>query len=120
MASPTPGFPISSDALEQWRAAGGERLTYSEVGWTGTAVALVAHATLHFFSVVISALDPLLAAFALPEHFAFALTKSSAPIARWLVLEFSVAAFGALVGIGLLALVHEATDLARRALDRHR
>jgi hypothetical protein len=111
-------LPLSSDALDQWRAERGERLTYSEVAWVGASTAIVAHATLHFFSVVIVGLDRLLFAFAPAERFAFALTEGSTPLARWLLLIVSVGVWGALIGIALLSLVHELTDGVRRLLRR--
>jgi hypothetical protein len=114
MASPATDFPVSSDALEQWRAAGGERLTYSEVAWAGAATSIVAHACLHFFSVAISQLERLLIVFAPAEAFAFGLTEGSAPIARYLLLLLTVGVWGALIGIALLSAAHELTDVFRR------
>ena len=111
-------LPLSSDALDQWRAERGERLTYSEVGWVGASVAIVAHATIHFFSVAIIALDRLLVVFGPAERFAFALTEGSAPIARWLLLLLSVGVWGALIAVALLSAVHEATDAVRRFVRR--
>lgn len=118
MASPAQ-FRISSDALDMWRP-NGDRLSYSNVGGSGAALALVAHAALHFFSVAIPALERLLFVFALPETFALGLTRGYNPLATWLLLLLTVAAWGALLGIATLAAVHEATDLARRALHRDR
>jgi hypothetical protein len=106
-------FPISSDALEQWRNGGGERLTYSEVGWIGASVSVVMHATLSFFSVVIADLERLLVVFAPAQRFAFELTEGSEPLARWLALLFTLAIWGALIAVSLLATVHELTDAVR-------
>ena len=118
MASPPASFELSSPALDQWRAEKGERLTYSEVGWVGAATALIAHATLHFFSVALPALDRLLVVFGPPERLAFGITSEVNPLATWLLLILAVAAWGALIGAALLSAVHEATDLVRRALHR--
>jgi hypothetical protein len=115
MGSPQPGFTVSSDVLDQWR---GERLTYSEVGWTGAAVALVTHAALHFFSVAIPALERGLALFGPPERLAFGLTGSATPLGRWLFLIVSVAVWGALIGVGILSAAHEIGDLFRRLRNR--
>jgi hypothetical protein len=118
MASPSSTFPVSSPALDQWRGEAGERLTYSEVAWTGAATALIAHATLHFFSVALPALDRLLVVFVPPEQLAFGLTRGVNPLATWLLLILAVAAWGAFIGVALLSAVHEATDIVRRMLRR--
>ena len=118
MASPSSTFPVSSPALDQWRAEAGERLTYSEVAWTGAAVALITHATVHFFSVAIPALERLLIVFGPPEQLAFGITREINPLATWLLLILAVATWGALIGVALLSAVHEATDGVRRMLHR--
>lgn len=114
MPSPSSGLTVQPTVLEQWRAAGGERLTYSEVAWTGTAVALILHASLHFFSVVLHGLERFLVLFAPAERLAFGLTEGANPIATWLLLLLSVGVWGALVGVAVLAAVHLVTDLFRR------
>jgi hypothetical protein len=117
MASPPAGFEISSPALDQWRPLG-DRLSYSDVGWCGAALGIVMHASLHFFSVAIPSLERLLAVFGPPERLAYGLTEGFNPLATWMLLLVAVAAWGALSGVAILALVHEATDLIRRALGR--
>jgi hypothetical protein len=102
---------VQPTVLEQWRAAGGERLTYSEVAWTGTAVALIVHASLHFFSVAIDGLSRFLVLFAPPERIAFGITQGGNPLATWMLLLLSVAVWGALIGVAALAAVHVVTDL---------
>jgi hypothetical protein len=52
-----------------------------------------------------------------PERFAFALSSGTNAIARWLLLLLSVAAWGGFIGLGLLVVVHEVTDVFRRAAD---
>jgi hypothetical protein len=118
MASPAQ-FRVSSDVLDMWRP-NGDRLSYADVGWSGAALALVSHAALHFFSVAIPALERLVVLFAPPETFAIGLTRGYNPLATWLLLLVTVAAWGALLGIALLAAMHEATDFVRRALQRDR
>ncbi|HYZ93446.1 MAG TPA: hypothetical protein VFA34_13815 [Actinomycetota bacterium] len=113
MASPSSGLTVQPTVLEQWRAAGGERLTYSEVAWTGTAVALIVHASLHFFSVAISGLSRLLVLFAPAERLAFGVTEGGNPLATWMFLLLAVAVWGALIGVAALAAVHLITDLVR-------
>ena len=116
MASPTSsGLTVQPTVLEQWRAAGGERLTYSEVAWIGTSAALILHASLHFFSVAINGLERFLVLFAPAEQLAFGLTKGGNPIATWLLLLVAVGVWGALIGVALLAAVHLVTDLVRGA-----
>jgi hypothetical protein len=112
------GYRVSSDALEQWRAEGGERLTYSEVAWVGASVAVVLHASLSFFSVVIAELEAFLVVFAPAQRFAFALTEGLEPLARWLALLCTLSVWGALVAVASLAAVHEVTDLVRRLIRR--
>jgi hypothetical protein len=116
MASPPAGFQISSPALDQWRP-NGDRLSYSDAAWMGVATAIVMHAALHFFSVAIPSLESLLIVFGPPERFAFALSSGTNAIARWLLLLLSVAAWGGFIGLGLLVVVHEVTDVFRRAAD---
>ena len=113
MASPV--IPISSDALDQWRPEG-DRISIKDAGWSGAALAVVLHASLHFFSVAIPSLEHLLAVFGPPEHLAFGLTRNLDPLATWMLLLLFVAAWGALSGVAILAFVHEATDLVRRVL----
>jgi hypothetical protein len=103
--------------LDQWRPEG-DRLSFKDVGWCGAALGIVMHASLHFFSVAIPSLERLLAVFGPPERLAFGLTEGLNPIATWMILLVSVAVWGALVGVAFLALVHETTDLIRRALGR--
>jgi hypothetical protein len=117
MASPQASFDVSSPALDQWRP-NGDRLSYKDVGWCGAALGIVMHAALNFFSVAIPSLERLLAVFGPPERLAFGLTEGANPLATWMLLLLAVAAWGAFAGIALLALVHEATDLVRRALHR--
>jgi hypothetical protein len=113
MASPV--VPVSSDALDQWRPDG-DRLSFKDVAWSGGALAIVMHASLHFFSVAIPSLEHLLAVFGPPEHLAYGLTRNLDPLATWMVMLLAVAAWGALSGVAILAFVHEATDLVRRVL----
>ena len=113
MASPT--FELSSDALDQWRP-NGDRLSYGDVAWSGAAVAIVMHATLHFFSVAIPALERFLVLFGPPEQLAFGLTANVNPLATWMLLLLSIGVWGSLAGIALLAAVHEVTDLVKRTL----
>ena len=117
MASPSM-LELSSPALDQWRAEGGQRLTYSEVGWCGAAVAIVAHASIHFFSVALPPLERLLALFGPPERLAFGLTQGANPLATWLLLLLAVGAWGSLIGVAVLSAVHEATDVVRRVRRR--
>ena len=75
MASPQAGFTVEQpSAMELWRAARGEHVTYSEIAWVGASTALVAHASLHFFSAAIYGLERFLVLFRPPESLAFALT----------------------------------------------
>ena len=113
MASPV--LPLSSDALDQWRPEG-DRISLKDAGWCGAALGIVMHAALSFFSVAIPSLERLLAVFGPPERLAYALTNGLNPLATWMLLLITVAVWSALVGVALLAFVHEATDLARRAL----
>lgn len=113
MASP-PAVGVSTPVFEQWREAGGEHLTYTEVAWTGAATALIMHASLHFFSVALGSLERFLVLFAPAERLAFALTENAHPIGTWLLLLASVAVWGALVGVVLLAAVREVVWLVRR------
>ena len=85
MASPQAGFQVSSPALDQWRP-NGDRVSYSDAAWMGVATAIVMHASLHFFSVAIPSLEPLLVVFGPPQRFAFALSSGANPLARWLLL----------------------------------
>jgi hypothetical protein len=112
VASPAPSS--SSPVFRQWRAAGGEHLTFSEVGWTGAAAALTMHAALHFFSVAVAGLERLLVLFAPAERLAFALTGGAHPMGRWLLLLAAVAVWGALGGIVLLSAAREIAAVARR------
>jgi hypothetical protein len=118
MPSPSESFPISHPVLELWRAEGGQRLTYSEIAWVGAATAMVGHASLHFFSAAIYGLERFLVLFAPPERLALGLTEGGDPLATWLVLLAAVGVWGAMGGVTLLAVVHGATDLARRWLRR--
>ncbi len=128
MASPQPGFtmeqsyieghPRTPGAMELWRAARGERVTYSEIAWIGASTALVAHASLHFFSAAIYGLERFLVLFRPPESLAFALTDGGAPIATWLVLLVLIGVWGAFIGVALLTFVHEVTSAARRLAHR--
>ena len=111
----SPAFRLSSDALDQWRPEG-DRLSFKDVGWCGAALGIVMHASLHFFSVAIPALERLLVVFGPPERLAFGLTDGMNPLATWMLLLVTVAAWGALAGVAILALVHEATDLVRQTL----
>jgi hypothetical protein len=111
----SPAYRLSSDALDQWRPEG-DRLSFSDVGWCGAALGVVMHAALHFFSVAIPALERLLVVFGPPERLAFGLTDNMNPLATWMLLLVCVAAWGALAGVAILALVHEATDVVRRLL----
>lgn len=113
MASPS-SPPVSPTVLEQWRAAGGEHLTFSEVAWTGAATALIMHASIHFFSVALGGLERLLVLFAPAERLAFAVTEGAHPIGTWLLLLASVATWGALAGVVLLAAVREIVGIVRR------
>ena len=113
MASPV--IPLSSDALDQWRPEG-DRISIKDAGWCGAALGIVMHASLHFFSVAIPALEYGLAVFGPPERLAFGLTDGLNPLATWMVLLLCVAAWGAVGGIAILAFVHEATDLVRRVV----
>lgn len=113
MASPP--YRLSSDVLDQWRPDG-DRLSYKDVGWSGAAVGIVMHAALHFFSVAITSLEPLLVVFGPPERLAFGLTEGFNPLATWMLLLLAVAAWGAFSGIALLAAVHLATDAVRAVL----
>ena len=119
MASPPASFDISSPALDQWRPEG-DRLSFNDAGWCGAALGIVMHASLHFFSVAIPSLERLLAVFGPPERLAFGLTENLDPLATWMLMLIAVAVWGALVGVALLALVHEATDLVRRVLHQPR
>jgi hypothetical protein len=115
MAGSPTMLAASSPVFEQWRAEGGERMTYSEIGWTGAATALVLHASLHFFSAAILALDRFLVVFAPPERLAFGLTAGANPVVTFLLLLLSVAAWGAIIGAAMLATVHHLSSLLRRA-----
>ena len=110
----SPAFRLSSDALDQWRPEG-DRLSFKDVGWSGAALGIVMHASVHFFSVAIPALERLLVVFGPPERLAYGLTEGMNPLATWMILLLAVAAWGAFAGVAILALVHEATDLVRRA-----
>jgi hypothetical protein len=118
MASTPSKLELSSPALDQWRNERGERLTYSEVAWCGAAVAIVAHASIHFFSVALPSLEGLLTLFAPPERLAFGLTEGGNPLGTWMLLLIAVGAWGSLIGVALLSAVHEATDIVRRLLRR--
>lgn len=113
----SPAYRLSSDVLDQWRP-NGDRLSYKDVGWSGAAVGIVMHASLHFFSVAIASLERALAIFGPPERLAFGLTAGFNPLATWFVLLLAVAAWGALSGVAILAAVHLATDLVRAVLPR--
>lgn len=108
-------LPTSSPALDQWRPTG-ERLTYADVAWTGAGFGVVMHMTLNFFSVAIPSLERLLFLFAPAERFAFALTRDSFPLARFILLIASEAVFWALAGVALLALWRELIAFVRRIL----
>ncbi len=115
MASPSVSTGVAQPSvLQQWRAGGGERLTYSEVAWSGASVALVLHAALHFFSVAIAELERFLFVFGPAERLALGIAEGGNPIGTWLLLLLSVGAWGALIGVVLLAWVHVATDVVRR------
>lgn len=117
MTSPSSGVSMSSpDVLEQWRAGGGEHLTYSEVAWTGTACALILHASLHFFSAALTGLERFLVLFAPAERLALGLTDGFNPLGTWLLLLLAVGAWGALIGVAVLAAFREAAALVRRVL----
>ena len=121
MASPQAGFTLeqpSPHVMELWRAARGERVTYSEIAWIGASSALVTHASLHFFSTAIYGLERFLVLFRPPESLAFALTDGANPIATWLVLLAFIGVWGALIGVVLLTFVHEVTSAARRLAQR--
>jgi hypothetical protein len=113
----SPAYRLSSDALDQWRPEG-DRLSFKDVAWSGAAVGVVMHAALNFFAVAMPALERLLAVFGPPERLARGLTAGFDPLATWLLLLPSIAVWGALVGVALLAVVHETTDLVRRLLPR--
>ena len=113
MASPV--VPLSSEALDQWRPEG-DRISIKDAGWCGAALGIVMHAALSFISVAIPSLERLLAVFGPPDRLAHGLTAGLDPLATWMLLLICVAVWGALVGVALLASVHEATDLVRRAL----
>ncbi len=104
--------------MELWRAARGERITYSEIAWVGASTALVAHASLHFFSAAIYGLERFLVLFRPPESLAFVLIDGAAPIATWLLLLVFIGVWGALIGVALLTFVHEVTGAARRLARR--
>lgn len=106
-------FSTTTPALEQWRPQG-DRLSWSDAAWSGAAWGLVMHAALNFFSVAIPTLERLLVVFAPAERFAFAITRNADPIATWLMVLASQAAFWALVGVALLAAVREIVWLVRR------
>jgi len=119
MASPQAGFTIEQpSAMELWRAARGERVTYSEISWIGASTALVAHASLHFFSAAIYGLERFLVVFGPPESLAFALTDGASPIATWFLLLAFIGVWGAVIGVVLLTIVHEVTSAARRLAHR--
>ena len=88
----SPAYRLSSEALDQWRP-NGDRLSYNDVGWSGAAVGIVMHASLHFFSVAIPSLERGLALFGPPERLAFGLTDGFNPLATWLSLLLAVAAW---------------------------
>lgn len=117
MASPSTSFPLSSPPLDQWRPEG-DRLSYKDVGWSGAAVGIVIHAALHFFSVAIPALERLLVVFGPPERLAFGLTEGFNPLATWMLLLLTVAAWGAFSGVAWLAAVHVVTDAVRLLLPK--
>lgn len=112
-------IPLSSDALDQWRPEG-DRISIKDAGWCGAALGIVVHAALHFFSVAIPSLERGLAVFGPPERLAFGLTDGLNPLATWMLLLLSVAVWGALGAVAILALVHEATDAVRRVVRPHR
>jgi hypothetical protein len=119
MASPQAGFTVEQpSAMELWRAARGERVTYSEIAWIGASTALVAHASLHFFSAAIYGLERFLVLFGPPESLAFAVTDGANPIATWFVLLALIGVWGVLIGVALLTFVHEITNAARRLAHR--
>jgi hypothetical protein len=73
---------------------------------------------LHFFSAAIYGLERFLILFGPPESLAFALTDGGSPLATWLVLLVFIGIWGAVIGVALLTLVHEATAAARRVARR--
>ena len=117
MTSPSSGLELSSsDVLEQWRAGGGEHLTYSEVAWTGAACGLTMHASLHFFSAALTGLERFLVLFAPAERLALGLTDGVNPLGTWLLLMLAVGVWGALIGVAVLATVREVFGLVRRVV----
>lgn len=107
-------FSTATPALEQWRPQG-DRLSWSDAGWSGAAWGLSMYASLNFFSVAIPSLERLLVLFAPAERFAHALTQDALPLATFIILLASQAVFWALVGVALLAAVREVAWLVRRA-----
>lgn len=107
-------FSTTTPPLEQWRPQG-DRLSWSDAAWSGAAWGLAMYVSLHFFSVAIPSLERLLVLFAPAERFAQVLTQNALPLATFILLLASQAAFWALVGVAILAAFREIAWLVRRA-----
>jgi hypothetical protein len=97
---------VSTPASDLWRPPD-DRISYAEAAWLGAAWGVAMHAILSFFVLVVPALGTILALFRPAERLALGVSSGAAPFVRWLTLIGTLAAWWALVAVGITAAARE-------------